>query len=314
MLVYGNKAINVPLDTILHRLCRDTRGKYFNKIIRRTDNIAVQCPNHKDGQESRPSCYIYIGDSSETEYGQVHCFTCGYTTSFSKMVAEVLDVDELSAIEYLLNNFSNLYVEENVELDEITFTQHNETQSLDFSVLNNYNYYHPYTDVRGITKEVVDRFWIGYDPLRDAITFPLWDENNRLVGITARSVRTKRFWIPENLKKPVYLLNFCLQDRVNTIYVAESQLNALRLWSWGYPAVAFIGTGTKYQYNILNNSGVRNFVTCFDGDDAGRKGEARFNKNIRKDSIVVNVKFPEGKDVCDLSKEIFEELLYKSLS
>ena len=314
MLIYGDKAINVPLDTILYRLCKDTKGKYFNKIIKRSENIAVQCPNHKDGQESRPSCYIYVGDNSETDYGQVHCFTCGYTTSFSRMVADVLGTDELSAIEYLLDNFSNIYVEEDNTLEEIVFDTYKEKQHLDFSILNNYNYYHPYTDFRGISKEIVDRFWIGYDPARDAITFPIWDENNLLVGVTARSVRTKRFWIPENLIKPVYLLNFCLQDHVNTIYVAESQLNALRLWSWGYPAVALIGTGTPYQHDILNNSGIRNFVTCFDGDDAGRKGEVRFNRNIRNDSIVVNIEFPEGKDVCDLSKEEFENLLYKSLS
>ena len=92
------------------------------------------------------------------------------------------------------------------------------------------------------------------------------------------------------------------------MYVCESQINALTLWSWGYPAIALFGTGSSHQYDILNKSGIRNYILCFDGDAAGLKGKDRFLQNIRKDVLVSYVPIPMGKDVNDLTKEQFESL------
>ena len=83
----------------------------------------------------------------------------------------------------------------------------------------------------------------------------------------------------------------------------ESQINALYLWSLGIPAVCLFGTGTPYQYELLNKSGIRVYTLYFDGDIAGQKGAARFIKNIRKDVLVNVCHLPEGKDVNDLSLE-----------
>lgn len=127
--------------------------------------------------------------------------------------------------------------------------------------------------------------------------------------ITERSVHTKRFHIPEDVEKPIYLLNFMLQDNVDTLYIAESQINALTLQGWGYPAVALFGTGSKEQYALLNKlSNIREYYLCLDSDDAGDKGTQRFLKNIRKDVLVNIVEIPRGKDVNDLSKKEFEQL------
>ena len=181
-------------------------------------------------------------------------------------------------------------------------------QYLDESVLNDYMFYHPYMWKRGLSKEVVDRFGVGYDKRYNAITFPVWDENGRLVMITSRNVSNKYFHIEKNKDKPVYLLNFIKQLKIDRVYVCESQINALTLWSWGYPAVALFGTGSSYQYEILNKCGIRNYVLCFDGDQAGLKGKDRFVNNIRKDVLVSYIPIPMGKDVNDLTKEQFENL------
>ena len=37
---------------------------------------------------------------------------------------------------------------------------------------------------RGLSKDVVDRFKIGYDKEHNAIVFPVWDEKNQLVMLT----------------------------------------------------------------------------------------------------------------------------------
>ena len=169
-------------------------------------------------------------------------------------------------------------------------------------------FYHPYMWKRGLSKEVVDRFGIGYDKKYNSITFPVWDESGHLVMITSRNVSNKYFHIEKDKDKPVYLLNFINQDKIDKVYVCESQINALTLWSWGYPAVALFGTGSLHQYDILNKSGIRNYVLCFDGDAPGLKGKDRFVQNIRKDVLVSYITIPMGKDVNDLTKEQFENL------
>ena len=159
---------------------------------------------------------------------------------------------------------------------------------------------------RKLTKEVVDKFDIGYDPTTQCLTFPVWDEKNNLVMITKRNVNNKSFYIDKDKDKPVYLLNFIINQNIKTVYVAESQINALTLWSWGYPAIALIGTGSTHQYNILNKSGIRNYILCLDSDCAGYKGIQRFIDNIRKDVMISVVNIPNDKDVNDLTKEQFD--------
>ena len=79
------------------------------------------------------------------------------------------------------------------------------------------------------------------------------------------------------------LLNFVNRDKIDKVYVCESQLDALRGWTLGLPCIALFGTGSKHQYDILNKSGIRVYNLMFDGDEAGRKGAKRFIQNINCD-------------------------------
>jgi hypothetical protein len=61
----------------------------------------------------------------------------------------------------------------------------------------------------------------------------------------------------------------------------------------------------------LNKTGIRNWVTFFDNDDAGIKATNRFNNMIRKDTIVTNLsakKFGK-KDINDLTIQEFDTIL-----
>lgn len=165
---------------------------------------------------------------------------------------------------------------------------------------------------RKLTKEVVDRFRVGYDKLRDMITFPVWDEANNLKMITARSTKTKLFNIPKNADKGklLYLLNFAIQDKVPMIGITEAQIDALTSWGYGFPCVATFGSPTKDQINLLSKSGIRVIVTLFDNDEAGIKFTNMVNRNLPKNIMTINIKLPENKkDINDLSKEEFENCL-----
>ena len=154
---------------------------------------------------------------------------------------------------------------------------------------------------RKITEHVRRVFKIGYNRANESIVFPVWDEHGNLLFITQRSVKSKFFMIPLGIEKPVYLLNFIYKYGFDTVIVCESQINCLTCWGYHLPAVALFGTGTKEQIDILNKSHIRNYILCFDGDNAGRKGAERFKKYIRKDVLVTDVHMPEGKDVNDLT-------------
>ena len=310
-LIIQGKCIDTPIEVILNTLKKELRnGKLKDITTEIKDNISVTCPVHKDGYEQHPSCQIYTSrDSDIVEYGTVHCFTCGYKARLPDFITTCFDETDPSFGEnWLIERFGVSYSSNINYLPEIVLNNHRNRKYLDESILNNYNYYHDYMWKRKLTKEVVDFFNIGFDPKTNMIVFPVWDENNNLVMLTRRSVVDKTFLIDKDVDKPVYLLNVINQYNYKKVYVCESQINALTLWSWGYPAIALFGTGSKYQYDILNRSGIRDYVLCFDGDEAGEKGAYRFYHNIRKDVLISAKKIPRGKDVNDLTKDEFDKL------
>lgn len=306
-----NKIITEPITVILRQAQRELKnGKLKDIDDTRKSNILITCPCHKDGKESRPSCRLLNDDVPDLEMGFAHCFACGYSAPFVQVIADLFDEDSHWAEDWLLERYGDTYLEQEILLPKIELTpQRAQKQYLDESVLLQYDYYHPYMWKRRLTKEVADQFRVGYDKIRNAITFPVYDEKHKLVMVTARSVDTKRFWIPEGVEKPVYLLYDLLERHQDTAYVAESQINALTLRSYGLNGIALFGTGSATQLETLKRSGIRNFVLLFDGDEAGRKGALRFIRNMSKDVFITDIRMPAGKDVNDLEYKELKTLL-----
>ena len=302
----NNKVITEPIKNILLKLKSELKNGKLNDIIDKGDNYLITCPVHKGGHESHPSCQIYADRYGELEYGKVHCFTCGYVDNLSGFIEKCFD--ELTpnfGIDWLLERFGATYVEELIHIPELTLKR--EEKKI-ITNIDKYKHDHDYLINRGISKDIIDKFNIGYDPKLEAVVFPVYDEHGDLTLITKRSVKDKKFYIDEDVKKPVYLLDTIIKENIKTVYVCESQINALTLWSWGYPAIALIGTGSVNQYPILNKSGIRNYILCFDGDEAGDKGIERFKRNIRDDVFICVKKIPRTKDINDLKKDEFLQL------
>lgn len=308
-LVIDNKVITEPIINILKQVRAETGFTLYNDIQDKGDNLMVCCPRHKNGIEKHPSCSVLNTDTDpNVPIGWHHCFTCGLSLPLEAVIGECFGRDVEFGKEWLKDHYGNVFIDRKEVLPEINFNKSTQVKKyIDESVLREYEYYHDYMWERKLTKEVVDKYEVGYDPQRMMLTFPVRDEKGNLCMITARSTQLKMFHIDKNIEKPVYLLYYMLKDNVKTVYVCEGQLDALTACSYGYPCVATMGGPSAHQISILNRCGIRNMITVFDNDEAGYRFTQVFNKSISKDILVSNFSWQgiDKKDINDFSEEEF---------
>lgn len=308
----------------------------LNKIA--GDYYSVYCPFHSNGQERRPSCGVLIHEQYRNGQlypeGWWHCFTCGIAKSMKQAVEEILSLHPVSSdISEELNRLigDDLTVESShlvspKEVDSIIsrFALKNIQQVSNKKVtyiseeeLASYRYVVPYMYERKLTDQIINKYDIGVDmhfiPYGGkkevpCITFPVRDKNGNVLFILRRAISSKRFFIPDDVQKPVYGI-YELPKGINTVVVCESCFNALTSVRYGKPAVALLGTGTPYQIEQLKRLGVSNFILALDPDEGGRRGTARLRKALKSCAVVWSyVGIPEGKDVNDLTEDEFNNL------
>ena len=312
MININGKNYDINISDVIDKIKLST--KYFPYVKSDGDDLLVSCPFHKGGQERHPSMGIALKNIKQNNRiisaGTCHCFTCGYKTiSFPKFIGDLFGQNEDYGIKWLQEHY-NLTIDNSLNLEPITLST-NKKEILDENILVNYRYYHPYMYKRKLTNEVIQKFDVGYNPATNCITFPVRDIKGNLIGISERNVENKLFNLPKLVDKPVYLLYNVLNEGYDIAFICESQINALTLWTYGYPGVALFGTGSQYQYNILKKCGIKHFVLCFDGDEAGYKGSQKFIKAMPDDCFIEVVNLPLNTDINDLSKEQFEQLYAK---
>lgn len=314
MLTINNRQINATTIDILNELKNYIKNRDGNEIFRDIrdvyTNTMVTCPFHKHGEERKPSC----GVNNEPVDGKiwVHCFTCGYKGTLETFISRILGVqdDGTEGVNWILQNFDVTYTRKlNVYIGgrQSGRSQESPKQFVEEALLQQYRYYHPYMYKRGLTNEIIEKYDIGYDRVSNSITFPIRDINGRTLFIAKRSVIGKMFILPSSRNKPLYGV-YELDYNKPDIFICESFFNALTLAKWGYNAIALMGTGSNYQYDLINQLPFRTIYLCLDGDNAGRNGARKLCKNISKGKIVYEYLMPEGKDVNDLTLEEFRQV------
>lgn len=315
-LIIDNHVIKKDIREILTELKKCCVPGKLKDIVYQGDNVRISCPVHKDGMENKPSCNIYIGDDEKTCWGTAHCFSCGYKGSLATFISEACDRSLSWANNWLKDNFTDYVLDENkLEIDEpiaINKPKKSIKKQITDDSLFAFQSWHPYLEKRGLSKKICEKYDVCYDQNSECIVFPVRNLSGRISFMTRRSVNSKKFIIDKDIDKDVYLLYNIIKDKVKAVYVCESQINALTLESWGYRAIALLGTGTEHQYELLDKSGIVQYYLCFDGDEAGKKGIDKFAKNVYNGFVTV-VEIPKGKDVNDLTKDQFEKLNRKDL-
>ena len=291
--VIDNKIIETPIKNILEFLQQQLYISHIDKLSRidyKQMNARITCPIHKGGHETTPSCDILLVDKETTDSrgnkiiipaGTVNCFACGYKANIVKLIADWLDISYNSATKWLLS-FANYSIQENVRDVDFNFdTVAEEKIWSDIKIitteeLNKYEYTHPYMYKRGLNDFVINKFDIGYDIENKAITFPVY-VGGQCLFVARRKVDYKRFDMPVINPKPIYLMDYITEDEV---YICESAIDALLIWSWGKQAICLFGTGSAWQLEQLKQSNIRKFIIALDNDEGGNKGTERVIKAL----------------------------------
>lgn len=297
------------------------------------DWLMCHCPDpvmHKNG-DTNPS----FGFNVDEMYA--NCFVCGSKTLL-QLVQEQLDCSEADAVAWLREQSTFEPAKEDDLLEKIQKILHPVEKvevmpEFPDSAIFKYRFIHPYLLNRGISKEVIQDFNVGFDEEHLGIVIPHW-WHGKLRGWQVRHLLEKdgKYYCPTcgqdnsptvaKVPKDVAKYNntvgfpkkYTLYNYDNqlgaTVVVVESPMSVLKLATLGIPSVATFGSFSKEQAQALAKFA---FVAYWpDNDEAGRKNTEHVLKYLApltKVGIVPPVEGEKG-DPGDLtSKEEVEEYL-----
>ena len=240
----------------------------------------------------------------------------GESCSLEQMISRCFEKDDLGqfGLNWLKNNFLGEILQDRqiiLDIDRKFVKINSNKHYIDEKELEQYRFYHPYMKIRKLSEDIIEKFDIGYDEKTQAITFPIKDRNGNCLFIARRSVNSKWFNYPQNVEKPVYGIYelYKLKKFPEEIYITESMLDCLYLWTFNKFAVALNGLGTNYQYKQLNELPCRKYILATDNDLAGQKARKKLKANI-KGKLITEVVLPtDVKDINDCTPEQIKNLL-----
>lgn len=323
----------VPIVATVEQVLKDIKLQLYGTGLLREMNITgadlmITCPFHKNGKEHSPSCGVLLKEKvvreKKYEAGTVHCYTCGYTANLPQFIADVLGLENsLAGYKWLVGKY-NYSAQEREPLDlnlyrgqaqKASYMDEEEVERFNKELLNSpvaCEYLHK----RKITNWILGAYRLGYDPADKTVLFPVRDMQGRVVFYKGRSIAGKHFYNAKEIDKSSLvfgLWEICNGHFANgvatpdtEIWITESEIDALTLISYGFYAVAIMGSHiSEEQCKELERAPFRRFVLATDNDEAGRKGASQIKRLlIPKGFRFTNLKWnTELKDINDLAKE-----------
>jgi len=162
---------------------------------------------------------------------------------------------------------------------------------------------------RGINKESVNKYKLGYSESQDMITIPVTSPDGMFIGFVARSIEGKTFKNTPGLPKSKTLFNLSRNKREDKVFVTESALDAIRLEQVGANAVATLGASvSKHQRDLLKRY-FRSIIVVSDNDEAGRAMGKKLQSEM--DSVIVTHVPEPHKDVSDMNNDQIRDFVSK---
>lgn len=318
VLRVDNYIIETPLYEVVKQLRMAlTNGKLqeIKSWSEGDDNIVCTCPNrdHKGGRERSAAMNIYVGDDSKIPYGYCKCWACDFQCSFVYFVAECFESSEDFAKNWLIDKFGILSEAKVLTDEAITIKQKKTTAKLPPNYLDNFQSWHPYLAERKLSREVCELFKVKYDPNTSQIIFPCFDTAGNIIMAPRRSVVYKNFYLDKEQDKPVYCLDYIINNNITTAMICEGPIDVLTCYTYGYPAIGTFGNPSPSQINAINKSPIKVLYLAMDNDIYGQKFTNIIKAGLDPRIIIKQVKWPVGhKDANDLTYEEFKNVMLEA--
>jgi DNA primase len=173
-------------------------------------------------------------------------------------------------------------------------------------VLEDLDREHPYLSERGLSKETIETFGVGFckrGSLAGLIAIPIHNSTGQLVAYAGRwpgepPERTPKYRLPKGFRKSLELfnLNRVIQTESNEpLVVVEGFFGCMTVWEAGHRrVVSSMGSRlsqTQEELIIKAVGPTGQVLLCFDEDAAGRKGRAEARERLARLVNVSIVKF-----------------------
>lgn len=325
MIVVWGKPVMAEIDQIVDAVRAELLPLGLLRHKKDTgSDIMLTCTEHKNGRESKPSMGIAKVDKTDINdhtipAGTVHCFTCGYKADLPSWIARVFGLkDPAAGMMWLMRRFAYAVDGERAEIRlNLNRTKRRqqvatipESEVLEYwAMLDDHEDGLRYlTEKRGIPRDLIDKFKLGYNPHESAVGIPVRLPDGRCLFIKWRNIHTKVYLNAEDVPKTLTLFGLDevikeiarlkaagVDPRTLQVWLPEGEFDCIALWKRGKLAAATMGSElTEYQAKLLMRLGVGSFVAATDNDNAGRKG-ARIIKDllIPMGGKVYNVRYGE---------------------
>jgi len=162
---------------------------------------------------------------------------------------------------------------------------------------------------RGVSEEIQKKFIVGYDKKSNAVAFFWLDAfTGQVVNVKFRSTKGKQFYYirgGQPIRNHIFGLYQAIKEESKKVYIVESEIDALYLWSMGIPAVALGGSYlSPAQKRLLLLSGIETFVIATDADNAGKRIKESLKKELSGMVELFEVTLPDyAKDINDVKQE-----------
>ena len=178
------------------------------------------------------------------------------------------------------------------------------------SYLDAFQDWHPYLAQRKLSREVCELFKVKYDPQTSQIVFPCFDIAGKIIMAPRRSIYNKTFYINKDIDKPVYCLDYIINNNITTAMIVEGPIDVLTCYTYGYPAIGTWGNPSPTQINAINKSPIKVLYLAMDNDFAGKRMANIIRAGLDPRIIVKEVKWlPNRKDPNEHSFEEFNNVM-----
>ena len=299
-------------------------------LQRKENELVGVCPIHDKKRHNKASF------GANTVKNNWHCFSCGASGNVLDFVAAMEKVNIREAA-LLIQKWSGITSEdrkltkekrevdkdkekseEKVKPEELT----NPPLTFELKTLDPE---HPYLKERGLKKETIKEFGLGYCKkglMKGRIAIPIHNEKGELVAYVGRypgdpPEGEPEYKLPLNFKKSLVLFNLNRAKdlaKEKELILVKGFFDIFNLWQAGFKNVAaLMGTSMSDEQEklIVETVGENGrIVLMFDEDDAGRSGSKDILARLVSQVYVKQIRLgKEGLKPDSVSKEKLKKLL-----